>query len=316
MAETALSLGIPTSVHPVWDRKCVKRTVMTIPYNAKPFSNRSYIKEALQEKGIEVDKDQLTTIVKAVREAMHMIVPGPMSVMKWIETEVSKSIKRGADYVEWTTPSGFVVKQRIMKKKVERLDLQLLGRCQLSVATDETNDVDLSRHKAATAPNLIHSLDASLLHLAVRSFDEPIALIHDSVLSRCCDMDKLSAIIRETYMILFAEHDYLRDFAFHNRSRDRAAYHWRLTTRNGYRIHLFFLLTMIYNPFFSNSDSLFSSFFAPTEIYVVAKEDIEKAQQAQYKEQVEAIDKRIEYLQSKKAEVQKLITPAKETANA
>ena len=73
---------------------------------------------------------------------------------------------------------------------------------------------------------------------------------------------------------------------------------------------------MIYNPFFSNSDSIFSSFFAPTEIYVVAKEDLEKAQQAQYKEQVEAIDARIEYLQSKKAEVQKLITPAKETANA
>ena len=100
---------------------------MTIPYNAKPFSNRSYIKEALHEKGIEVDKDQLTTIVKAVREAMHLIVPGPMSVMQWIETEVSKSIKRGAEHVEWTTPSGFVVKQRIMKKKVERLDLQLLG---------------------------------------------------------------------------------------------------------------------------------------------------------------------------------------------
>ena len=213
VAETALSLGIPTSVHHVWDRKCVKRTVMTIPYNAKPFSNRSYIKDALREKGVEVDKDQLTLIVASVRKAMNLIVPGPMSVMKWIETEVSKSIKHGADHVEWTTPSGFVVKQRIMKKKVERLDLQLLGRCQLSVATDETNDVDLSRHKAATAPNLIHSLDASLLHLAVRSFDEPIALIHDSVLSRCCDMDKLSAIIRETYMILFAEHDYLRDFA-------------------------------------------------------------------------------------------------------
>ena len=73
---------------------------------------------------------------------------------------------------------------------------------------------------------------------------------------------------------------------------------------------------MIYNPFFSNSDSIFSSFFAPTEIYVVAKEDIEKAQQTQYKEQVEAIDARIKYLQSKKAEVQKLITPAKETVNA
>ena len=73
---------------------------------------------------------------------------------------------------------------------------------------------------------------------------------------------------------------------------------------------------MIYNPFFSSSDSIFNSFFAPTEIYVVAKEDLEKAQQAQYKEQVEAIDARIKYLETKKNEVQKLITPTKETANA
>ena len=71
---------------------------------------------------------------------------------------------------------------------------------------------------------------------------------------------------------------------------------------------------MIYNPFFSSSDSIFSSFFAPTEIYVVAKEDLEKAQQAQYKEQLEAIDARIKYLETKKSEVQKLITPTKETA--
>ena len=213
VAETALSLGIPTNLHPVWDRKCVKRTVMTIPYNAKPFSNRSYIKDALKEKGIDIHKDDLTQIVQTVRQAMHMIVPGPMSVMKWIETEIAAKLKRGATFVEWCTPSGFVVRQRIMKKKVERLDLQLLGRCQLSVATEDSDCVDLSRHKAATAPNLIHSLDASLLHLGVQRFDHPIALIHDSVLSRACDMDELSAIIRETYMHLFAEHDYLNDFA-------------------------------------------------------------------------------------------------------
>ena len=204
---------IPETVRGVWDRKCVKRTVMTIPYNAKPYSNRSYIKDALKEKGVEVDKDQLTQIVTSVRSAMGAVVPGPMSVMRWIETEVGKTIKRGEEYVEWTTPSGFVVRQRYFKKKVERIQLQLLGRCDLSVAVEDGKEVDINRHKAATAPNLIHSLDASLLHLAVRSFDQPIALIHDSVLSRCCDMDKLSAIIRETYMILFAEHDYLQTFA-------------------------------------------------------------------------------------------------------
>ena len=206
---------IPEKYRAVWDRKCVKRTVMTIPYNAKAFSNRSYIKAALEEKGLDVDKDDLTIIVQSVRQAMQAVVPGPMSVMRWIESEVGQAIKRGETYIEWTTPSGFLVRQRYFKKKVERIQLQLLGRCDLSIAVEDGKDVDINRHKAATAPNLIHSLDASLLHLAVRKFDEPIALIHDSVLSRACDMGKLSAIIRETYMILFAEHDYLRTFALY-----------------------------------------------------------------------------------------------------
>ena len=195
------------------DRKTVKRTVMTVPYNAKPFSNRSYIREALKEKGVEIDKDNLSLIVKAVRGAMHTVVPGPMAVMKWIEDEVSKVIKRGVDELEWATPSGFVVHQKLMKKNVEILNLQLLGRCQLKVATDDTDEVDISRHKAATAPNLIHSLDASLIHLSAVKFNAPIALIHDSVLSRATDMSQLSSVIRETYMYLFAEHDYLTDFA-------------------------------------------------------------------------------------------------------
>ena len=212
VAETAKP-HIPTTLHEVWDRKCVKRTVMTIPYNAKPFSNRSYIKDALIEKGVEIDKDDLTVTVKAVREAMQSVVPGPMAVMKWIENGVSQVIKNGATELQWVTPSGFIVRQKIMKKRVKMFDLQLLGRCQLNVAIEDKNEVDLNRHKAATAPNLIHSLDASLLHLSIRRFNHPIALIHDSVLTRAVDMDELSAIIRETYMHLFAEHDYLHEFA-------------------------------------------------------------------------------------------------------
>ena len=140
-------------------------------------------------------------------------MPGPMSVMKWIEDEVAKAITRGEQELQWVTPSGFVVHQRIMKKKVERLQLQLLGACEIRVATDETDKVDRARHKAATAPNLIHSLDASLLHLSVQRFDSPIALIHDSVLCRATDMSVLSGIVRETYMELFAKQDYLTDFA-------------------------------------------------------------------------------------------------------
>ena len=205
---------IPNKLHSVWDRKKVKRTVMTIPYNAKPFSNRSYIRDALKEDGIEIDKDDLTLTVKAVRDAMHKIVPGPMAVMSWIEKEVSKQFKDNPNLIlTWTTPSGFVVNQKIQKKKVETLNLQLLGRCEIRVATDDPDAADKLRHKAATAPNLIHSLDATLLHFSALRFCGPIALIHDSVLCRATDMTALSSIVRETYMDLFAKRDYLTEFA-------------------------------------------------------------------------------------------------------
>jgi DNA-directed RNA polymerase len=233
---------IPEHLQPYMDRKTTKRTVMTVPYNAKPFSNRQYIRDAFIDRGLVWEKfdkngkptvldkslkfevreqtgvcfssEDLKLTVKAVRDAMHRIVPGPMAVMSWIETEVAAAIKTGKKYLEWTTPSGFVVHQKLNKKEVERLQLHLLGTvCQVKVAVGDTNEVDINHHKNATAPNLIHSLDASLLHLSVPRFDAPIALIHDSVLCRATDMSTLSTIVRETYMHLFAEHDYLIDFA-------------------------------------------------------------------------------------------------------
>ena len=203
----------PNSIRNHMDRKVVKRVVMTVPYNAKPFSNRGYIKDALKEKGIEIDKDDLTKTVVAVRNAMDEVVPGPMAVMSWIESEVANAIDRGKTKLTWTTPSGFVVNQKLMKKETVNIELQLMGGCRLTVATEDSNKVDKQHHKNATAPNLIHSLDASLLHFSALAFDAPIALIHDSVLCRATDMELLSFIVRKTYMHLFAEHDYLQDFA-------------------------------------------------------------------------------------------------------
>jgi len=204
---------VPECIRPYMDRKVVKRVVMTVPYNAKPYSNRGYIREALKEKKVEVEKDDLTATVKAVRDAMNVIVPGPMKVMQWIEQEVANAIDRGATSLQWITPSGFTVNQKLMKPTVQNIELQLMGRVQIKVATEDGDKVDRNHHKNATAPNLIHSLDAALIHLSALKFDSPISLIHDSVLCRATDMSVLSDIVRETYMHLFAEHDYLNTFA-------------------------------------------------------------------------------------------------------
>lgn len=200
------------------DRGVAKRLVMTIPYNAKFKSNWNYVKIALTDKnkgkGLDVSKEDITAITHALREAVFTLFPGPKQVMEWIEAEVSNAIKRGTTELSWTTPSGFIVSQKIMKPEVVRMDLQLLGKVKMvTVAVGDSTEVDINKHKAATSPNLIHSLDASLLHLATLRFNAPIALIHDSVLCRATDMSVLSTIVRETYMHLFSDHDYLKDFA-------------------------------------------------------------------------------------------------------
>ena len=203
---------LPEHLAILLDRKVTKRTCLTIPYNATKHSNRAYIREALKEKGAEFTPDELTLIVDAVRGAMYEIFPGPMNVMDWIKREVGAAFKRGEDYLCWETPSGFVVKQNRRKFKTKRVELQILGRCQIQLATDPEGP-DINGHKSSTAPNLIHSLDASILHRAFLKFNAPFTVIHDSVLCRATDMSTLNRVVRETYCEIFSEGNPLMDFA-------------------------------------------------------------------------------------------------------
>ena len=211
-------------IDPKWrdhiDRGVAKRLVMTIPYNAKFKSNWKYVNDALNDpidkggKNLNVPKEDVTAITHALRNSTFETFPGPTKVMKWIESEVGKAMKRGENEIVWSTPSGFIVSQKLMKAEVVQMKLQLLGQVRkVTVATGDSDVVNKSKHRAATAPNLIHSLDASLLHLSALRFDAPISLIHDSVLCRATDMSTLSRIVRETYMHLFAENSFLEHWS-------------------------------------------------------------------------------------------------------
>ena len=197
------------------DRTVAKRLVMTIPYSAKFKSNWTYVEEALNKKGkdLDVPKEDITIITHALREAVFKLFPGPTKVMKWIEDEVGKILKTQQS-LTWLTPAGFTVHQKIMKPETLTMDAQLLGKVKrTTIAVKDSDVVNISKSKSATSPNLIHSLDSSLLCLSTLRFNAPIALIHDSVLCRATDMSILSTLVRETYMNMFAHQDYLRDWA-------------------------------------------------------------------------------------------------------
>ena len=194
----------------------VKRVVMTIPYNAKPFSNRGYIKASLTDEDraeqVEVTPEQLTLITRLTREAMRKIVPGPLQVMDWLNAEIGAAIKAGKDHIEWTTPSGFNVRQDLRKVNTERIDTFLMGRVQLHIGTS-LGAPDLKHHKNAGAPNLIHSMDASILHIGLDGFAAPFTVIHDSVLCGANHMDAMQTAVREAYVEIFLHNSPLHDFA-------------------------------------------------------------------------------------------------------
>ena len=202
---------VPKELHHWLTRKTTKRTVMTIPYNATKSSSRIYIREALREQGHDPTPEQVSIVVEAVYKSMDAIVPGPMRVMRWIKTHVGQYIRNGATEVEWTTPSGFVVNQQRNKRETERLDLQLLGRTQVSLTVGKGEPCP-TRHKSSTAPNLIHSLDASILHCSFQEFNEPFTVIHDSILARAGDMGEINRLVRETYQRIFTQDCWLTRF--------------------------------------------------------------------------------------------------------
>ena len=203
---------LPSYMHPWMNRSVCKRTVMTIPYNATKDSSRKYIREALLEKGIDPTKDELTQVVNAVYSSMDSIVPGPMEVMRWIKKHVGQYIRNGATEVQWVTPSGFIVNQRRDDIETKQMQLQLLGRTQIRLPTGKSKPSP-TKHKSSTAPNYIHSFDASILHRSFNQFDEPFTVIHDSVLCRAGDMGTLNRLVRETYTNIFSEKCWLSEFA-------------------------------------------------------------------------------------------------------
>ena len=203
---------LPEHLAALLDRKVCKKAVMIIPYNGSRIGIRSYIRDALREKKAEFTPDELTLITNAVWDSMGEVVPGAMRVMEWMKREVGNAFKRGADHLEWITPTGFHVFQDRRVSNVRTIKLQILGRCEIQVG-DGFKGPDVARHKSSTMPNAIHSLDASLLQAAFLRFNAPFTVIHDCVLCRATEMGQLNRVIRETFYELFADNNFLQYFA-------------------------------------------------------------------------------------------------------
>jgi DNA-directed RNA polymerase len=205
VAEKAKEI-LPEHLHDHITRKVTKRTVMTTPYGVTLNSARDYIRQEL--KGVELEQGELQMIVKAIYQyGVRKVFDGPCRSMEFIQKVAGEHIKGGSDTIEWVTPSGFHVVQEYRRNETERVNTKLLGqRVRVWLLKEwEERQIDLNKAKTAASPNLIHSLDAALLHLVFAEWDRPFTVIHDCVLGRSCDMDAMGGAIRDKFIEIYSQ---------------------------------------------------------------------------------------------------------------
>ena len=191
------------------DRKLCKKVVMTLAYNSSPQSHSEYLKLALREAGFNEEagnKELISALGKAIRAAISIKLPNVIAFQKWLNSAASGKAENDGD-LRWVTPSGFEVIQRKNVWESIRLKTSLMGKKngQILLQVKETDEVKACKHASCTMPNYVHSLDASVLHMAFADFSKPFALIHDSVMTTAADVDAAIDEYKRAYIKHFAD---------------------------------------------------------------------------------------------------------------
>ena len=221
------------------NRSLTKKPVMTLPYGSTQMTCREHVSQWLKD----LQKEENRTAKAEFREPMKIhafgdksssmplihaetfmsslvwssigeVVVAARSGMKYIKA-VTNSVAKANMPLEWTTPTGFVVRQEIYETADRRIKTQLLGGT-VFVKSERTDKINFHRMVNSCAPNFVHSMDASHLVKATNYFAQSgissIAVIHDSFGTHAGNTEKLRKHLRASMVDMYTEHDVIRNF--------------------------------------------------------------------------------------------------------
>lgn len=219
-----------------WDsvgitRGLTKKPVMTLPYGSTRLTCRDsvidYIVD-LEEKEAQMavaegravnrvhpfdDNGDLPPakaynyMTALIWPSISEVVKAPVVAMQMIRKLARFAAKRN-EGLEYTLPTGFILKQKIMATEMLRVRTCLMGDIKMSLQV-ETDVVDETAMMGAAAPNFVHGHDASHLILTVcHLVDEgvtSIAVIHDSFGTHADNTAKLRHALKSEMVGMYSE---------------------------------------------------------------------------------------------------------------
>lgn len=224
-----LSTAISRAMAESWDsigitRSLTKKPVMTLPYGSTRITCRESIDDYLvsleeaelrqakadnrernavhpfesEEAGGLSYKNALNYMTSLVWPSISEVVRAPVVAMKAIR-QLARAVSKKNEGLYWTTPTGFIVEQRIYATDRLVVSSYIMGRISMSLQV-ETETIDEAAMMGAAAPNFVHSLDAAHLISSVCAMADAglefVAVIHDSFGTLACDTQVLRDALR------------------------------------------------------------------------------------------------------------------------
>ena len=227
VAETAIRNDVESEYQKVWalhgiDRSVVKRSVMTTPYGVTKKSATEYvISDYLNENTLGMQRNQFFKasiyLMEHVWPAIGKVVVKARAAMDWLSRGARRIVKARPDsegVISWVTPSGFLATQGYYEADELRINTHIHGVTRVVVKV-ENDTPDLNAHANGLAPNFVHSMDASHLHLctavaASRGITE-FAMIHDDYGVPADKAQMMFDLIRESFVGMYTNSDPIQE---------------------------------------------------------------------------------------------------------
>ena len=168
------------------DRSVAKMIVMLTPYGGSFPTMLRHVDEKLKKKGCTLIRADLPIVTHAFIEGMAIALPGFADLNKWFQSLAGAVLAKGEKQIKWVTPAQSVVKQEYFDSDDVGIKTFNYGETKvpryLMTSEPSTKKIKDTKMRTALAANTVHSLDASLLQLAIADYhDTPFTTVHDCV---------------------------------------------------------------------------------------------------------------------------------------
>ena len=220
-----------------------KRGAMTRAYSAGATTIADNMESDIWQEGYDskynITREDCVLLAKELTEAVAAVCPGPLDVMGYLQKIAENEINSGADSIEWTSPSGFPVKQvynltkdmdirgtispvhgsvhdepigaakKGAKGNIYGYTGQIMHSCHIDIGRPDRKKI-----ASAISPNFVHSQDAAHMALVLSNWHGPFGAVHDSFSCHAADVETLMEMTRLIFVDMYDKEDFfshLRD---------------------------------------------------------------------------------------------------------